>query len=208
MQRITELLRKIEDLAQRGQSPLEIDLMMDYTRSLYAELIELQKNHSHITAPVPAAIPLQITETPAASDETVQDIPLEINMPQEYPKSQIAAELNNAATTNETAANHNEATPSQPQIQENKTIRLETRSNADIRKEIGINDKYLFISELFGNVKEAYDKVLSEINGIASYDDAVDYLDENVHEKHRWEDDNDTVQSFYSAVNRFFSSKK
>lgn len=208
MERVLALLKKMEDLAQRGRSPLEIDLMMDHTRALYAELIAMQQQQTHIpetAAPIETSVrqtePATTNEALIIANEITDDIPLEINTP--YSATPVA-ENNEDSLHIETISSTPEAEVKQ---EEPLSIPRATSANADIRKEIGINDKYLFISELFGNMKDAYDKVLSELNGIASYDDAVDYLDENVHEKHRWEEDNDTVQSFYGVLNRFFSKK-
>jgi hypothetical protein len=77
---------------------------------------------------------------------------------------------------------------------------------ADIRKLIGINDKYQFISELFGNDKETYEIVLTRLNKFGSYADAVTWMDE-VHTENRWDDEHPTVISFYDVMSQFFASR-
>ena len=68
MERIHNLLRKIQDVYyQKGEKQiLDIDLMLDYTRVLYADLLEWRKATEEQVATAEAAIP-QATEQPAVA---------------------------------------------------------------------------------------------------------------------------------------------
>lgn len=75
--------------------------------------------------------------------------------------------------------------------------------NKDIRRLVGINDKYLFISELFGNDKDAYEAIMDELNNLETHQQAVNWLNAKMH----WDDEQETVQSFYGLLSNFFSAK-
>ena len=67
---------------------------------------------------------------------------------------------------------------------------------------ISINDKYQIMSELFGNDKAAYEDALNHINGPASEEAALKWLQDRL-----WvtEERSDAAQNFYDLVKRFKS---
>jgi hypothetical protein len=190
MHRITTLLQKINDLASKDKDAgvIDIDLMMDYTRVLYADLHEWRARVSFNTSldggtatAATTAQPVQHTEPEKKDDST----PTPVKTPQESqePIEKVVEE----------------SPVKQP------VINIPTPS-ADIRKWIGINDKYQFISEMFGNDKDGYEAIMSQINESDDYNLAVDMLDE-VHAERGWNDDDPTIQSFYGILSKFFSER-
>lgn len=78
----------------------------------------------------------------------------------------------------------------------------------DIRSYIGINDKYNFISELFGNNPEAYDEILNELNTCESKAEAHQFLENSgITTLYNWKEDGFSEQIFYNILNQFFTSK-
>ncbi|MES2478123.1 MAG: hypothetical protein V4561_03495 [Bacteroidota bacterium] len=78
----------------------------------------------------------------------------------------------------------------------------------DIRSYIGINDKYNFISELFGNNPEAYDEILNELNICESKEEAHQFLENSgITTLYGWKEDGFSEQIFYNILNQFFASK-
>lgn len=186
MQRIPTLLQKLNELSQTDPgkiSAIEIDLMMDYTRVLYADLLEM-RNRVHFTTSL-TGDDLSHGTGPVTTE---QDMPS---------STAPAVELDQQVSHYDDIAE--EAPPAvQPVTPE---------PQYDIRKKIGINDKYQFISELFGNDKEAYESTLTRLNDFTNYEEAVEWLDENAHTAYAWDDEQFTVQSFYDLLNNFFASK-
>lgn len=80
-------------------------------------------------------------------------------------------------------------------------------TTADIRKKIGINDKYLFLNELFNSNKPAYEKALDQINSISQYPEAVDWVKDNPAMTYKWHDDDDTVLDFYEVLRKHFKDR-
>lgn len=186
MQRIPTLLQKLNELSQTDPdkiSAIEIDLMLDYTRVLYADLLEW-RNRVHFTASLTGNSPQQQPEEIAPAEA---DIPTGT-----APAVELTQQINHYDTIEEQP----------PADHASNTVPLH-----DIRKKIGINDKYQFISELFSNNKEAYEAAMDKLNGFSSYEEAVNWLDENIHATYGWNDEQYTVQSFYELLNSFFASR-
>lgn len=212
MQRITTLLGKIEELAAKGENihAIELDLMLDYTRVLYADLLEIKKNHIPFE-PVTPTVTHQAEEPIVEETETEQNTEIieEEDVEMEIPVSQLKTGFNINNIAEPTLDEVIPAIPTEEETEVEKPIvevKLVAQPQADIRRQIGINDKYQYISELFGNNKEAYENVLNKINHSDSYESAVNWLDE-IHTEQKWDDENLTVASFYELLNHFFASR-
>ena len=77
----------------------------------------------------------------------------------------------------------------------------------DIRTSIGINDKYLFLNELFNNHKSDYEETLDKINRFANVEEANDWIKTKAPVAKNWDKNDTTVQSFYALLGKHFSSK-
>ncbi|MDI3527114.1 MAG: hypothetical protein PWR03_1297 [Tenuifilum sp.] len=79
--------------------------------------------------------------------------------------------------------------------------RLQNKPISDLSKAIGINDKFLFIKELFNGNSEHYNQTIKQLNTITDLNDAIIYLQENFD----WDPNNETVVTFIDLVRRKFS---
>jgi hypothetical protein len=70
----------------------------------------------------------------------------------------------------------------------------------DIRKAIGINDKFLFLRELFGNNSDFMNQTIDELNKLNTFAQAQAFLKSNF----SWDMDDETVIAFHAAVRRKF----
>jgi len=76
----------------------------------------------------------------------------------------------------------------------------------DIRRQIGINDKYLFLNELFNNNKTEYEETLDKLNKIGAYTEALGWI-KSIAGKNKWYEEDETVKSFYGLLEKHFSSR-
>jgi hypothetical protein len=76
----------------------------------------------------------------------------------------------------------------------------------DLRKAIGINDRYLFISDLFRGDEPMYERSIKTINSFDVYSDAEHWMNRELKVKLGWDDNRDTVNHFYQLVRRRFSA--
>lgn len=77
----------------------------------------------------------------------------------------------------------------------------------DIRKKIGINDKYLFLNELFNSQKKNYEDTLDKINEMPDYHQALEWVKKEIAPMYKWYDDDETVQGFYDVLSIHFSAR-
>ncbi len=75
----------------------------------------------------------------------------------------------------------------------------------DLRKGIGVNDKFLFINELFRGDEGMYERSIKTINSFRILPEAEYWMNRELKVKLGWNDSKDTVQHFYGVVRRRFS---
>jgi hypothetical protein len=75
----------------------------------------------------------------------------------------------------------------------------------DLRKAIGINDRFLFINELFRGDEAMYERSIKTINSFNIYPEAEYWISRELKVKIGWNNDNTTVQHFDQLVKRRFS---
>ena len=93
---------------------------------------------------------------------------------------------NNSEVLNETLGNN---------TQRNLATKLSS-GYSDLRSQIGINDRFMFIRELFNNDENLYEHTISYLNNQNDLNDILIYLSDNF----RWKGDNAAVQSFMNIL--------
>ncbi len=187
--RIPTLLEKINSLASQPETrtAIDVDLMLDYTRVLYADLLEWRARM--VASPTGVVNPAGERQTFSKPKEVFQE----------------------AISENQAVAIEAKKTIADPHLRNEsatlpgwKTATQDTKvPGKDIRSLIGINDKYQILSELFGNDKQAYEEALDFINQSEAEAAAMNWLREQL-----WitEERSDAAQNFFELVNRHFGS--
>ncbi len=80
------------------------------------------------------------------------------------------------------------------------STKLQNKPIGDLTKAIGINDKFLFIKELFNGDSARYSETLSHLNSFADLNDAIIYLQDNF----EWAESNENAAKFIDLVRRKF----
>lgn len=183
MQRIKMLLQKINEIAHKGDSAslIEIDLMMDYARVMYADMAEI-KNKLSFRNGVPD---ISVVTTEKAAQQVIET-------PAITAEPQAIEQETTTIIQSATQIQEQTLVIPQPAISQNK---------AAIEQLIGINDKYQFISELFNNNQELYETTIKEIGDFDSYQETIDWLGNNFN----WNTDDEIVQSLYSIISRHYN---
>ena len=75
----------------------------------------------------------------------------------------------------------------------------------DLKKAIGINDRYLFINELFRGDETMYERSLKTINGFAIFPEAQYWIQRELKVKLGWNDRSEIVDHFHQLVRRRFA---
>ena len=93
-------------------------------------------------------------------------------------------------------------------LKENKTevaSFLQASPVKDLKKAIGINDRYLFINELFRGDEDRYERSIKTINGFSIYVEAEYWIQRELIVKIGWNENAENVQTFIQLVKRRFS---
>ena len=90
-------------------------------------------------------------------------------------------------------------------MQEDNSLAAKLQQNPvrDLKAAIGINDKFLFVNELFGGSMEKYNKSIENLNDLKTLNGAMIYLNELKIEL-QWNSSNEAYQKLKELVSRRF----
>ncbi len=83
---------------------------------------------------------------------------------------------------------------------------LQDTSIKDLRKAIGVNDRFLFINELFRGDEVMYERSIKTINGFTIFPEAEYWIMRELKLKLAWNDTNPVVKQFDQLIRRRFSA--
>jgi hypothetical protein len=115
-------------------------------------------------------------------------------------QQQSARELNDVIGSNGTSLND--------QLREEKKEvghLLKETPIKDLKKGIGVNDRFVFLSELFRGDEAMYERSLKTINGFRILPEAEYWINRELKIKLGWDDNHHVTQQFYHLVRRRFS---
>ena len=103
-----------------------------------------------------------------------------------------------------------EAVPLEPatigeklQQEEDHSLAAKLQHVTDLRTAIGMNDKFLFVNELFGGNMDKYTKTLENLNDLKTLNGALIYMNE-LRIELQWNSSNEAYQKLLNLVHRKF----
>jgi len=75
----------------------------------------------------------------------------------------------------------------------------------DLRKGIGINDRFTFVRELFRGDEAFYERSIKTINSFHIFSEAEYWINRELKYKIGWDEEKETVKHFYQLVRRRFA---
>lgn len=82
---------------------------------------------------------------------------------------------------------------------------LQSSPLKDLKKAIGINDRYVFMNDLFRGDEAMYERSIKTINNFSNYGEAELWIKRELKLKLAWNEDTDAVRNFDQLVKRRFS---
>jgi hypothetical protein len=79
--------------------------------------------------------------------------------------------------------------------------KMQTRPLKDISSAISLNEKYVFIKELFNNNANLYESTIEKLNNAFDFNEAIRYLDQ----RFEWDFDEEEVQKLLELVRRRYA---
>ncbi len=87
----------------------------------------------------------------------------------------------------------------------NTPLSFPKKESSDLKIAISLNDKMIFIKELFNGYNLAYSEAIEILNRFESFEAADNFLLKNYAQKNTWATKQDIVDRFYEYINKKFS---
>lgn len=231
MERIEVLISKLKEQFQQNADPA---LLLGTVQLLQFELTKLQQNRSQSlgTAKVAVMLPQSnVVGAVAAQFEKYAPKPVEKIITQEVKETVLVDEgtlsvvqkngqldmmfdpMTEIPTLSHQSKDVNTSSPEQGEslndkLKQGKTELIEMLKETpvkDLRKAVGINDRFLFINELFRGDESMYERSIKTINSFNIYAEAEYWISRELKLKLGWNNDHASVQQFDQLVKRRFS---
>jgi hypothetical protein len=224
MERIRSLINKLQQLSDEKADPAE---MLGTVKILQLELTALcssqkQQSSSKVSIVFPSS---STVHTPVQVNEPVKTQQVEIKQPErmstsESPvKNEHSGWLFDPVEEIPTLAHQKEIKELNDVIGQNfsslndklKTEKKELVSTLkdgpvrDLKKAIGINDRFVFLSELFRGDDTMYERSIKTINNFRIYPEAEYWIERELKVKLGWDENKPSVKHFCQLVKRRFS---
>lgn len=185
---------------------IELELLKSYITKFYESI--LSENTS--TTETPTVKPIAKVEAPVAEITPVAPALVSVSPPKvavpETPVAEQAPAEVLIESSNDVPKMQSKDIEALFALEKGTELsdKLSTTSIKDINKAMSINERIFTIKELFGGSQEQYDKTISSLNGFMSYDDAKNYLSENVVNNNNWLDPEKSkkVKKFLKLISR------
>lgn len=220
MERIQTLINRLQEQVKQNADVTQMQLTLQLLQS---ELNQLQKTSVRtlgtskvsVVLPTPVAVaPISIKKSepeewqevisaPKAKTKSNNQLDIHFDPMNEIPtfsQHKIGKEVNETVEHQESLNDR---------LKQNKTELMHSLKDSpirDLRKGIGINDRFVFISELFRGDEPMYERSIKTINSFNIYPEAEYWMNRELKIKLGWDDTKEIVKHFYQLVKRRFAS--
>jgi hypothetical protein len=228
MERIQTLINRLQEQVRLNADVAQMQLTLQL---LQAELNQLQKasvrtlGTSKVAVVMPTRVSVAKAEVvmeevkPQIKPEVIDDEPVIAPAAKAKPKNEGQLDfrfdpMNEIPTFSQHKMGKevNEAVEQQQslndRLKENRTEVMHAIKDTpikDLRKGIGINDRFVFINELFRGDEAMYERSIKTINSFNIYQEAEYWMNRELMIKLGWDDTREIVGHFYHLVKRRFS---
>lgn len=213
MDRLSYLISKLNEEFSQNASH---DDLLAITREIEKRLLDLKATagkglpSSRVSVVMPASsagkhsLPVQTVQY--SSQETVSKTDWQPPQPLSRQQKPAIPEPNNGGKeVNEVMS---VPTSSVNDLLKNETLEvghlLKEAPIRDLRKAIGVNDRYVFVNELFMGDDIAFEETVKTINSFRIHGEAIFWIEREVAGPLSWKPGNETVQHFLQLVRRRF----
>ena len=193
LQKTKEILAEIQQQVSAFEqqhyqiSDIELDLFLANTKFLvdHAHIMKRLQDVSP-AVPLPTVDPVLVVPTPLIEEGILTPV---VETPPEL--------LQEAKPTiNDLLADRPDAT---------LATKFESEPIADLKAIINLNDKLVFVKDLFNGYSLAYQEAIDTLNKLSSLEEAKSYLDENYAQANDWVSHETTATRFYELVGRRYA---
>ena len=211
MERVNTLNEKLQEQLQSGA---KISDMLMTVQMIQAELLHLQSNLPTNSSNAVAfeIINPELKLGSERKENTGSDLMQEKNVPNEkfdsveevptlmHQRTEVKQSNPNASGVNQTASLND-------RLKQESAERSETLSSTpikELKKAIGVNDRFVFINELFQGDEVMYERSLKTIDAFKIYPEAEFWIRRELKLKLGWDEKSESVKYFTHLVKRRF----
>jgi len=222
MERLEHLISKLKEQFEQNADPLQ---MLVTVKSIEAELSSQQppsvsgRSSTKIAVVMPSALKYAPPETETVSTPLESKKMKELETEPVFPRHKqhewipdpltdiptlshqpLARELNDVIGHNGSSLND--------RLKEDVlelAAALKESPVRELKKAIGVNDRYVFINELFRGDEAMYERSIKTINNFRILPEAEYWMERELKIKLGWDDNRDITRQFYQLVKRRFS---
>ncbi len=194
LQKTKEILAEIQQQVSAFEqqhyqiSDIELDLFLANTKFLvdHAHIMKRLQDVSP-AVPLPTVEPVVVISTPHVEETPILTPEVETTVePVQEAKP----------TINDLLADRPDVT---------LATKFESEPIADLKAIINLNDKLVFVKDLFNGYSLAYQEAIDTLNKLGSLDEAKSYLDENYVQANDWSAHEATTARFYELLSRRYT---
>jgi hypothetical protein len=224
MERIQALINRLQEQVKQNADPAQMQMTLQLLQS---EINQIQKSSprtlgtSKVAVVLPTRVSVAPVAVPAIAEHEVKEAePAVISKPGSKSKNNGQIDIHfDPMNEIPTFSQHNigkevnEAVGRQEslndRLKEDRTELMHVLKDSpikDLRKGIGINDRFVFINELFRGDEPMYERSIKTINSFNIYQEAEYWMNRELMIKLGWDETRETVKHFYQLVRRRFSA--
>ena len=184
-----------------GESEGQNEIIGLFNKVLKLDVVEKQKPSSSIKKTIPDLTNENLNgvsePVPEISDDFDKEfVPLEAKTPKESAKNINEQYSDDVQTLNQ-------------RYEESEKIETvaaahETKSMSDLKSNISINQRYMFVNDLFEGNDEDYEIAIGEVENCGSFDTSVELLVQKYSRKYAWDMNSDEVKELLKVIFKIF----
>lgn len=223
---IKELTQEVDaliNLLNSGKLGMEgIEALHACSRELYERItlvrykaMEKEANPKFaVLPPTEETLPTSSSKTDSAKKKEKKGVAFKLNVEKEEKTKEdtladIAVEQDEASKHQISLLDEIEARSSEKSLNEkfaqSKTTlgdKLKKQPIKNLKDSIGLNQKFLFMNDLFHGENAAYNDAVETLNSFSDFTEARAYIVNELSEKYKWDGDSESVVSFMELVER------
>ncbi len=172
-----------------------VEILQVDEAEIEAELEEIKRNAEERNK-------MSSQNKPTLLFDPIEDIPTLIHQQPGTTKPPAKKEIHETHTATPSASLNDKLRQAKIELSDT----LQDVAIKDLKKAIGVNDRFLFINELFRGDEVMYERSIKTINGFSIFPEAEYWIKRELKLKLGWNDQNDVVKQFDQLVRRRFSA--
>ncbi|MEO6404417.1 MAG: hypothetical protein ABIY51_01680 [Ferruginibacter sp.] len=186
--------KAVEPAKEPATNEKTVEVLQVDEADIEAELEEIKRNAEDRNK-------FSYQNKPALLFDPIEDIPTLIHQ-QPINKPAAKKEIHEQHSATPTASLNDKLRQAKIELSDS----LMDVSIKDLKKAIGVNDRFLFINELFRGDEVMYERSIKTINGFSIFPEAEYWIKRELKLKLGWNDANEVVKQFDQLVRRRFSA--